>query len=374
MLSSYFMAKPNFCDYIYHIYCMKFKYLLLYIGIGGKIMKKKNILFVITTVSIATLLTTGCGKEAKLKNGEEKAVSFKNSTISVDNYYNEIKTENISKLVDMIDHKLFDKKYKTDDKEKESIETQIKQIKSYYTTDETFQNAISQYFGVSSEDELKEVLSLEYKRNLAVTDYVKSTITDKEIKDYYNDNITGDMKASHILIKSSAKDDATDEEKEKAEKKALEKAKKIIKKLDEGKDFAELAKKYSEDTATAEKGGDLGYFSADEMDENFSNATKELKENEYSKTPVKSQYGYHIILKTGQKQKPTLKSSKKKIIETLATNKVDSDSSLHYQALVEIREKAKIKFNDDKLKKAYDDLMDKLIKNASSSSSNTTQN
>lgn len=337
-------------------------------------MKKKNILFVITTVSIVTLLTTGCGKEAKLKNGEEKAVSFKNSTISVDNYYNEIKTENISKLVDMIDHKLFDKKYKTDDKEKESIETQIKQIKSYYTTDETFQNAISQYFGVSSEDELKEVLSLEYKRNLAVTDYVKSTITDKEIKDYYNDNITGDMKASHILIKSSAKDDATDEEKEKAEKKALEKAKKIIKKLDEGKDFAELAKKYSEDTATAEKGGDLGYFSADEMDENFSNATKELKENEYSKTPVKSQYGYHIILKTGQKQKPTLKSSKKKIIETLATNKIDSDSSLHYQALVEIREKAKIKFNDDKLKKAYDDLMDKLIKNASSSSSNTTQN
>ncbi len=330
-------------------------------------MKKKNILLTVTAISIASLLATGCGKEAKLKNGEEKAVSLKNTTISANQYYDEIKTENIAKLVDMIDHKLFDKKYKTDKEETEAIENKIKQMKSYYNTDEKFQNAISQFFGVNSEDELKEVLSLEYKRNLAVEDYVKSTLTDKEIENYYNDNIIGDIKASHILIKSEASTDATDEEKEKAEKKALNKAKDIIKKLDKGEDFASLAKKYSKDTGSAESGGDLGYFSADEMDEDFVNATKKLKSKEYTKTPVKTQYGYHIILKVDQKEKPSLKDSKEKIKETLATNKLSADSSLHYQALIEIREKKNIKFNDDKLKKAYDDLMDKLIKNASAS-------
>ena len=333
-------------------------------------MKKKNILLTITFISIISLLTSGCGKEAKLKNGEEKVVSLKEFNISADQYYSEIKSENISKLIDMIDHKLFDEKYKTDDQEKEAIENQINQMKSYYSTDETFTSAINQYFGVNNEEELKEVLSLEYKRNLAVEDYVKSTLTEKEIKDYYNDNIIGDIKASHILIKSNAKEDATSEEKAEAEEKALKKAKDIIKKLEEGKDFASLAKKYSEDTGSAENGGDLGYFSSDEMDTDFVNAVKNLKKNEYTKTPVKTQYGYHIILKVNQKKKPSLEESEQKIKETLATDKLNADASLHYQALVEIREKENIKFNDDSIKKAYDDLMDKLIKNASTSTAN----
>ena len=333
-------------------------------------MKKKNILLTITFISIISLLTSGCGKEAKLKNGEEKVVSLKEFNISADQYYSEIKSENISKLIDMIDHKLFDEKYKTDDQEKEAIENQINQMKSYYSTDETFTSAINQYFGVNNEEELKEVLSLEYKRNLAVEDYVKSTLTKKEIKDYYNDNIIGDIKASHILIKSNAKEDATSEEKAEAEEKALKKAKDIIKKLEEGKDFASLAKKYSEDTGSAENGGDLGYFSSDEMDTDFVNAVKNLKKNEYTKTPVKTQYGYHIILKVNQKKKPSLEESEQKIKETLATDKLNADASLHYQALVEIREKENIKFNDDAIKKAYDDLMDKLIKNASTSTAN----
>lgn len=327
-------------------------------------MNKKGIVLAISTISILSLITTGCGKVATLKNGEEVAVSVKGGKISADKYYEEIKSTNISKLIDMIDHELFDEKYKTDDEEKEYIENQIQQIKSYYTTDETFKSAIQQYFGVNDEDELKDVLSLEYKRNLAVTDYVESTVTEKEIKDYYNDNITGDIKASHILIKSSATSDSTDEEKAAAEEEALKEAQKIIKKLNNGKDFAELAKKYSDDTGTKENGGDLGYFSVDEMDEDFIEAVKKLNNNEYTKEPVKTQFGYHIILKVDQKEKPKLKKVKEEIIETIATNKLESDTSLYYQALVEIREQNKIKFNDSEIKKAYNDLMDQLIKSS----------
>lgn len=327
-------------------------------------MNKKSIVLAISTITILSLITTGCGKVATLKNGEEITVSVKGGKISADKYYEEIKSTNISKLIDMIDHKLFDEKYKSDDKEKEYIENQIQQIKSYYTTDETFKSAIQQYFGVNNEDELKDVLSLEYKRNLAVKDYVESTVTEKEIKEYYKNNITGDIKASHILIKSDASNDATDEEKTKAEENAKKEAEDIIKKLKDGEDFSKLAKKYSDDTGSKENGGDLGYFSIDEMDEDFIEAVKKLNNNEYTKEPVKTQFGYHIILKVDQKEKPKLKKVKEDIIETIATNKLDSDTSLYYQVLIEIREKNKIKFNDSEIKKAYNNLMDQLIRNS----------
>lgn len=335
-------------------------------------MNKKRVITIFTAISAISILTTGCGKVAKLKNGEEAAVKINGGNISANKYYEELKEKNISTLVDMIDHKLFDKKYPSDDKEKKAIDDQITQMKKYYTTDDTFNSAIQQYFGVNTEEELRKVLSLEYKRNLAVKDYIKSTLTDKEIKDYYDNNVIGDIKASHILIKVDAKDDATDEEKKTAEENALKKAKNIIKKLDDGKDFAELAKKYSNDTGSANDGGNLGYFSSDEMDEDFMTAVKSLKNKEYTKEPVKTQYGYHIILKVDQKEKKSLKEAKSDIKNTLTENKISEDSSLHYKSLIKIREQKKIKFEDQELEKSYNDLMEKLIKNATSTNTSNS--
>jgi peptidyl-prolyl cis-trans isomerase C len=71
-------------------------------------------------------------------------------------------------------------------------------------------------------------------------------------------------------------------------------AKAIIKDLDKGADFAELAKKHSKDPG-AQNGGDLGFFSKGEMVPEFSEAAFKLKKGEYTKTPVKTQFGYHII-------------------------------------------------------------------------------
>lgn len=332
-------------------------------------MKNNKVIKVLLLIISLALITTGCGKKANLKNGNSTAVSVKEGKISATDYYNEIKETNISKLVDMIDHKLFDEKYKTDDDENKEVKSQIEQIKSSYSNDETtYLSVIKQYFGVNSEDELEDMLRLEYKRNEAVKDYVKESLTDSEIKKYYNENIIGDIKASHILISVDASDDATSEEKEKAEEKAKKEAEKIIKKLNQGKKFSDLAKKYSDDEATKENGGDLGYFNNDDMDENFMAAVKELKNNEYTSEPVKTQYGYHIILKVDQKEKKSLKSVKSEIKENLTEEKLSNDSALHYNALIEIREKNNIKWNDDELKKAYEDLMDQLIKNTSQSS------
>ena len=159
----------------------------------------------------------------------------------------------------------------------------------------------------------------------------------------------------------------SDDEKEKVKEKARKKAEKIIKELDEGKKFSDLAKKYSDDDANKDKGGDLGYFNKDEMDGSFWNAALALKKNEYTKEPVESSYGYHIILKTGEKEKKTLKGVKSSIKETLTTDKLSNDKTLYYKTLMSIREDNKVTFKDNDLKKQYNDYMDNLIKQANSS-------
>ena len=274
-------------------------------------------------------------------------------------------------LVDLIDHQLFDEKYKTDNEEKETIDSQIEQMKSQYNNDQdAFEAAITQYLGVEDEDELRDMLSLEYKRNLAIEDYVKKSITDDEIQKYYDDEVIGDIKVRHILIKPDVTDDMSTEEKTEAEEKAKKKAEKLIKELDEGADFAELAKKNSDDTGSASDGGLIDYFNKDDnMDEAFLNASIKLEKGKYTEEPVKSSFGYHIILKVDQKSKPKLKKVKDDIIKTLADKKLNDDATLRYNALIEIRKEAGIEFKDDSLKKDYDELMDQLIASVSSNTS-----
>ena len=89
-------------------------------------------------------------------------------------------------------------------------------------------------------------------------------------------------------------------------KKLRKKLKDLIKKLNDGEDFATLAKENSDDTGSAANGGDLGYFNKGEMVKEFEDAAYNLKVNEYTKEPVKTTYGYHIILKTGEKDKAKL--------------------------------------------------------------------
>ena len=312
-----------------------------------------------TFLLVASLFTTGCGKEVKLSS--KAIVGIENAEVTVNDFYKEIKKDNISKLIDMIDHKILDEKYKKTKEEDEEVKKQIDSIKEYYKEEDTFNQVIRQYFGANDEKELDAILRLEYKRQKAVEDYVEKNITKDEIQKYYDENIQGDMSAKHILIAVNTSDDADDDEKKEAEEVALEKAKKIIKKLNNGENFDKLAKKNSDDKATASKGGDLGTFKYDDMVAEFSKACAELKVNEYTKEPVKTTYGYHIILKTKQEDKPKLSKVKADIKQKLREQKMNEDSSLYYQALISIREENGITWNDSTLKKEYNDTMEKLI-------------
>ena len=175
-------------------------------------MKKKNMLMFLSLLLTITLITTGCGKEIEIKNGAKVAVSTNNDKFTATEYYNEIKKDNISKLVNMIDKSILEKKYKTDSEEDESVKKQIDQIKQYYGSNEsTYKSILQSYFGVSSENELEDSLRLEYKRNKAVKEYINKNLKDDEIKKYYNENTYGQVKASHILISADVDSKATDE-------------------------------------------------------------------------------------------------------------------------------------------------------------------
>ncbi len=95
------------------------------------------------------------------------------------------------------------------------------------------------------------------------------------------------VRTRHILIACDHRDLA-------ASTAALERIREIKTRLDNGEDFAELARQYSDDVRSATKGGDIGYFTRDELAGEYATAAFALKEGEVSDI-VKSRYGYHII-------------------------------------------------------------------------------
>lgn len=84
-------------------------------------------------------------------------------------------------------------------------------------------------------------------------------------------------------------------------------AKDIIKKLSGGAKFEDLAKEFSKDKSNSASGGDLGYFAQADMVKEFADAAFALKSNEFSKTPVKTQFGFHVIQALEKRPRPAPK-------------------------------------------------------------------
>ena len=313
----------------------------------------------IIPVLVTLLLITGCKQVPKLENGKEKVVSFDEGGIAVDDFYDEMKSKiGLNTLINMIDKEITDKKFKETDDEKAYIEDSINTEKLYYeyvykNSYPTYEQYIKERYGASTDTELKEIFRLSYRRNQLVEEYLKEHITDDEIQKYFDNKYLGDIEASHILITADYTDGATDDEKKKAEEEALKTAKEVIKKLNDGADFATLAKEYSKD-GSADNGGALGRFGQGDMVAEFESAAYKLEVGKYTKEPVKTKFGYHIILKTKDYGKGELKDAKDKIVEALFNEKVSGDENISYKTLIDIREDAGLKIEDTKLKEQYD--------------------
>lgn len=306
-------------------------------------------------LSLLTLTMTGCGNVPKLKDGTELIVEMDGLKMTTEEFYQKLKdTYGTYSLINSIDDLLLNNVYKTTDEMKEKIENQILTLKNQFGSD--FESAIQYYYGVSTEKQLYNLLEIVYKRELATSDYADTLVKDEDIKKYYDEEAIGDIKASHILIKSDATDSMTDDEKKESKEKALNTAKEVIEKLDNGEKFEDLAKEYSKDSSASD-GGDLGYFNKGDMVSGFEEAAIKLKVNEYTKEPVETQFGYHIILKTDQKEKGTLEETKDKIKTTLKNNLIKNTSNISVFALEWLREKYDLKIYDAELKIKYDHYM-----------------
>lgn len=161
----------------------------------------------------------------------------------------------------------------------------------------------------NSEKPLEEILEAqgssiseledEVRRTLALSKYLDTVVSDDEKRSYFDANksaFNGEkVKASHVLIDTTKLE--TDAELEKARQKIEE----IKKEIDNGADFAEMARKYST-CPSSENGGDIGFFQRKgSIVEEFAIVAFSMEVGEISE-PVKTQFGYHIIKVTDKEE------------------------------------------------------------------------
>lgn len=182
------------------------------------------------------------------------------------------------------------------------------EINTYFTKNKGF-------FNVPETRDLQIVVADQIK----VADSIQ--LTDAQIQDYYNAHkdeyrTPERVRARHILL-STANKPKEEVPKIQAQAEAL------LKQIKAGGDFAELAKKNSQDPGSAQKGGDLGWVSRGQMVKNFEDAVFKLKPNEISNV-VPTEYGFHIIqvLETQPAHLQTLDEVKPAIIATLKNQNV----------------------------------------------------
>lgn len=159
---------------------------------------------------------------------------------------------------------------------------------------------------------------------VSMREYVAAhPVSDEELKKAYDEQIKKhdghEYHARHILVESE------------------DEAKALIAELGKGGDFAKLATEKSKDPSGQHGGGDLGWFSTDQMVKPFSDAVAKMKKGEVSKKPVQSEFGWHVIKleDTREVPPPSFETLKDQLQMQLQNQRVDA-------YLAELRKDAKI--------------------------------
>lgn len=161
------------------------------------------------------------------------------------------------------------------------------------------------------------------------------TIDDDQLKARYDTEVKGfagepEIKARHILVETE------------------DEARAIITELDGGADFAELAKTKSTGPS-GPGGGDLGYFTKGQMVPEFEKAAFELENGNYTKDPVKTQFGWHVILKEDDRdqQPPAFEEVKEQVRQLVARDK-------YFALTMQARDDFPVEIMEEELKSAID--------------------
>ena len=218
------------------------------------------------------------------------------------------------------------------------VEKQLRKIKASFESDAIFEHklknkklTIGQY-----KKELKVDLIMQHVINIEIEPNIE--VSEAAIKSFYEKNKDKfrsgkKARASVILIKSKRGD-------KESEKSARKKTESILKKIKKGSTFSEMATEHSQDSLAA-KGGDLGYFTKNQIFGAFSERAFDMKVNEI--TPVfKTGLGFHILKLTDLKEGGVVPFDKAKtrIEKTLRKNKIGNATRSYVETL---KQKSKIK-------------------------------
>lgn len=143
-----------------------------------------------------------------------------------------------------------------------------------------------------------------------------AAVTEEAIKARYDEQIANfepaeEIRARHILVNSDQED----------------LAKEIIAELDAGGDFAKIAAEKSQDPGSGASGGDLGWFKRGMMVKPFEDAAFALEPGQYTETPIKSDFGWHVILVEDKRmeQPPTFEQERPRIEQELVRETFDKE-------------------------------------------------
>ena len=151
--------------------------------------------------------------------------------------------------------------------------------------------------GTASDPEVAsrmEEAKLQITRAVYAEKAIDKDFSEDTVKKAYDDMVAkmpkvDEVHARHILVDSEAQ------------------AKDIIKKLEASAKFEDLAKEFSKDQSNSASGGDLGYFAQGDMVKEFGDAAFALKPNEFTKSPVKTQFGFHVVQSLDKRVRPAPK-------------------------------------------------------------------
>ena len=169
----------------------------------------------------------------------------------------------------------------------------------------------------------------------------KKALTDQALRAVYDDAVkqmgnVEEVHARHILFRVANPAD------EKAGKEAEDKAKAVIERLKKGEDFAKIANELTEDPSGRKEGGDLGYFTKDQMVPEFATVAFTLDKGKYS-DPVRTQFGWHVLKVEDKRKKPAPEFDKVK---------GQLESSVERRAQVELVNKLRAQAKIERLDKA----------------------
>jgi foldase protein PrsA len=211
----------------------------------------------------------------------------------------------------------------------QDVQAEIAKIKDMFDGDEERFNAALKKQNLTLEQltrSLSDNLLLDRMKAAVTSDL---TVTDEEAKAYYQEHRSDfvqqeERKTSHILISPFPSADDSSSASQADWDAAQAEAEKVRGEIQNGADFANVAKKYSDDATTKESGGALGLITKGQMVPAFEEAVFSLKKGELSE-PVKTQYGYHLILVKDivPEEQLSYDEASQSIKSTLLTNKQD---------------------------------------------------